>query len=284
MNSGPLGVEGVVEIQHVGGDPVRQRRITGRGALRSAHDAAVRDPSPGSRAWIPPGPGRTGWRSPRWCNRASQQGSGPPGVPRLRVLDRTPHAANVARAPLIEKPPVTTRSSLLDGKEFCYTDYMAANAHSYDDRTSFETHLARLRAPHRRRGHTRRRAAREHPVPARSSRPRHRRAEEPAARIVREQCRLLGGEPQARVLGTHDRLRVTDAVRNGIACHALDFDDTHVPTILHPTTPLYAAGTALAEWRGSRGSICWPRTPSGTSWPLAQATRCTPSTTTWAGT
>ena len=53
MNSGPVGVEGVVEIQHVGGDPVRQRRITGRGALRSAHDAAVRDPSPGSRARIP---------------------------------------------------------------------------------------------------------------------------------------------------------------------------------------------------------------------------------------
>ena len=79
-------------------------------------------------------------------------------------------------------------------------------------------------------------------------------AEEPAARIAREQCRLLGGEPQARVLGTGHRLRVTDAALvNGIACHALDFDDTHVPTILHPTTPLYAAGMALAEWRGSRG-------------------------------
>ena len=56
------------------------------------------------------------------------------------------------------------------------------------------------------------------------------------------------------MLGTGHRLRVTDAALvNGIACHALDFDDTHVPTILHPTTPLYAAGTALAEWRGSRG-------------------------------
>ena len=55
-------------------------------------------------------------------------------------------------------------------------------------------------------------------------------------------------------LGTFHRLRVTDAAFvNGIACHALDFDDTHVPTILHPTTPLYAAGAALAEWRGSRG-------------------------------
>lgn len=79
-------------------------------------------------------------------------------------------------------------------------------------------------------------------------------ATEPAARIVRAQALMLGGQPQARALGSVDRLRLTDAaLANGIACHALDFDDTHVPTILHPTTPLYAAGTALAEWRGSRG-------------------------------
>jgi 2-methylcitrate dehydratase PrpD len=79
-------------------------------------------------------------------------------------------------------------------------------------------------------------------------------AAEPAASIALAQCRLLGGDPQARILGTRHRLRVTDAAFvNGISCHALDFDDTHVPTILHPSTPLYAAGTALAEWRGSRG-------------------------------
>jgi 2-methylcitrate dehydratase PrpD len=79
-------------------------------------------------------------------------------------------------------------------------------------------------------------------------------AAEPAALIAREQCGLLGGQPQARVLGTPHRLRVTDAALvNGIACHSLDFDDTHSPTILHATTPLYAAGTALAELRGSRG-------------------------------
>jgi 2-methylcitrate dehydratase PrpD len=79
-------------------------------------------------------------------------------------------------------------------------------------------------------------------------------AGEPAARIARQQCLMLGGNGQALALGTTQRLRVTDAALvNGIACHALDFDDTHVPTILHPTTPLYAAGTALAEHRGSRG-------------------------------
>ena len=64
-------------------------------------------------------------------------------------------------------------------------------------------------------------------------------AQEPAARIAREQCLALGGDPQAMALGTSHRLRVTDtALVNGIACHALDFDDTHVPTILHPTKPL----------------------------------------------
>ena len=75
-------------------------------------------------------------------------------------------------------------------------------------------------------------------------------AEEPAAAIVRRQCEALGSAPQARVMGTDTRLRVTDAALvNAIAAHAHDFDDTHVPTILHPTSPLYASGLALAEWR-----------------------------------
>jgi 2-methylcitrate dehydratase PrpD len=75
-------------------------------------------------------------------------------------------------------------------------------------------------------------------------------AEEPAAAIARRQCLTLGGEPQARALGTGQRLRVTDAALvNAVAAHAHDFDDTHVPTILHPTSPLYASGLALAEWR-----------------------------------
>src|ERR1700754_892504 len=51
-------------------------------------------------------------------------------------------------------------------------------------------------------------------------------AAEPAATIARTQCDLLGGDPQAMVLGTPHRLRVTDAALvNGISCHALDFDD-----------------------------------------------------------
>jgi 2-methylcitrate dehydratase PrpD len=79
-------------------------------------------------------------------------------------------------------------------------------------------------------------------------------AHEEAPSIVGRQLALLGGNPQAAVLGTGSRLRVTDAALvNGIAAHVFDFDDTHIPTILHPTTPMYAAGLALAEWRGRPG-------------------------------
>jgi len=79
-------------------------------------------------------------------------------------------------------------------------------------------------------------------------------SQEPAVAIARRQAQVLGGEGQAHALGTGMKLRVTDAALvNGIAAHAFDFDDTHIPTILHPTTPLYAAGAAVAQWRGSSG-------------------------------
>ncbi len=80
-------------------------------------------------------------------------------------------------------------------------------------------------------------------------------AHEAAPSIVSRQLQLLGGDPQVTVYGTSTRLRATDAALvNGISAHVFDFDDTHIPTILHPTTPLYAAGLALAEWRGLSGA------------------------------
>src|SRR5204862_7304057 len=35
--------------------------------------------------------------------------------------------------------------------------------------------------------------------------------------------------------------------------HILDYDDTHLPTILHPSGPLVNAAIPLAEWLGSSG-------------------------------
>jgi 2-methylcitrate dehydratase PrpD len=110
-------------------------------------------------------------------------------------------------------------------------------------------------------------------------------AQEPAVAIARAQFSALGGEPQTRSLGTDVRLRVTDAAMvNGIAAHAFDFHDTHVPTILHPTTPLYSAGLGLAEWRDRPGKKWSPPMPSATRSEPASAWRCTPSTTRRAGT
>ena len=78
--------------------------------------------------------------------------------------------------------------------------------------------------------------------------------DEPTVTIPRSLYAGWGGDPQAAVLGTALRLRMTDAAEvNAIAAHALDYDDTHAPTILHGTTPVYGAALALAEWRGRSG-------------------------------
>jgi 2-methylcitrate dehydratase PrpD len=40
---------------------------------------------------------------------------------------------------------------------------------------------------------------------------------------------------------------------NAVASNMLDFDDTHLPTIIHPTAPVAFAALALAEWRRLSG-------------------------------
>ena len=58
--------------------------------------------------------------------------------------------------------------------------------------------------------------------------------------------RALGGSGDAVVLGMNTRLAVRDAVMiNGILMHGLDYDDTHVPGVLHPTVSLLP--TVLAQ-------------------------------------
>lgn len=43
------------------------------------------------------------------------------------------------------------------------------------------------------------------------------------------------------------------ALINGFTAHFDDFDDTHLPTIVHPSAPVYPAALAVAEWRGASG-------------------------------
>ena len=66
--------------------------------------------------------------------------------------------------------------------------------------------------------------------------------------------RELGGTPQAGVPGLDLRTSVPNAARLlGVMSHLLDFDDTHIPTILHPSGPTLAAALPLAEHREASG-------------------------------
>lgn len=62
------------------------------------------------------------------------------------------------------------------------------------------------------------------------------------------------GPATATVLGRRDRLDALHAaLLNGITSHVLDYDDTHLRTILHPAGPVASALMALAETRPMSG-------------------------------
>src|SRR5262245_20799500 len=60
----------------------------------------------------------------------------------------------------------------------------------------------------------------------------------------------FSGPAEASVLGRSERLDCLHAaLLNGISSHVFDFDDTHHPTLIHPSGPVMAAALALAEKR-----------------------------------
>jgi 2-methylcitrate dehydratase PrpD len=69
--------------------------------------------------------------------------------------------------------------------------------------------------------------------------------------------RALGpfsGPQQASLLGRRERLDILHAALiNGISSHVLDFDDTHLKTVIHPAGPVASALLALAETRPTSG-------------------------------
>jgi 2-methylcitrate dehydratase PrpD len=57
-----------------------------------------------------------------------------------------------------------------------------------------------------------------------------------------------GGRPQARAIGLAERVPAAQAaLLNGVLAHSLDYDDTHLPSILHPSAPVVPAALAAAE-------------------------------------
>ncbi len=58
----------------------------------------------------------------------------------------------------------------------------------------------------------------------------------------------FAGPPQARILGRSERTDISHAALiNGMSGHVLDFDDTHLRTLLHPGVAIFPALLALAE-------------------------------------
>ncbi|MCR6485084.1 MmgE/PrpD family protein [Amycolatopsis sp. OK19-0408] len=79
-------------------------------------------------------------------------------------------------------------------------------------------------------------------------------AEKPAA-AVGALVREWGGAGRATAIGTGDRLpEPSAALVNGTLAHSLDFDDTHLPSVLHPSASVVPAALAVAESRGATGA------------------------------
>lgn len=78
-------------------------------------------------------------------------------------------------------------------------------------------------------------------------------AAEPAARIVQDYIREMGGAPLCSIVGGGFRTDPPSAAfANGVAAHVLDYEPMwHPPT--HPSSPVLPMALALAEWRGRNG-------------------------------
>jgi 2-methylcitrate dehydratase PrpD len=80
-------------------------------------------------------------------------------------------------------------------------------------------------------------------------------AAEPLAGALAAVIGAGGGEPQATVVGRPLRTSALLAcLANGAQSHALDFDDTHLPSIVHGSAPVAPVVLALGEWRHATGA------------------------------
>ena len=71
---------------------------------------------------------------------------------------------------------------------------------------------------------------------------------------VRAVATAWGGSPQAAAIGVAQRLPAhAAALVNGTLAHSLDFDDTHLPSILHPSACIVPAVLAAGEASGASG-------------------------------
>ncbi|QIN78529.1 MmgE/PrpD family protein [Rubrobacter marinus] len=73
------------------------------------------------------------------------------------------------------------------------------------------------------------------------------------ARVIREVVEGWGGKGRAGAVGGGRYPAASAALLNGTLAHALDFDDTHLPSVLHPSAAVVPAALAAAEAAGASG-------------------------------
>lgn len=79
-------------------------------------------------------------------------------------------------------------------------------------------------------------------------------SDQPLSRILVKTAKEFDGKPQATVLGKGLKTNVMNAAFiNGAMAHALDYDDTHVGSMMHPSAPVIPAVLAVAEWKRLSG-------------------------------
>lgn len=77
----------------------------------------------------------------------------------------------------------------------------------------------------------------------------------PAAAAVRALVGEWAGTPQSTMFGHQSRIPAANAALwNGTLAHALDFDDTQLPSVLHPSASVVPAALAAAEANGADGA------------------------------
>ena len=74
----------------------------------------------------------------------------------------------------------------------------------------------------------------------------------PAVECAASALRTMSRSGWIKVPGRTDRWNPLDAAMlTGIAIHLEDFDDTHLPTVLHPAAPIIPAALITAQWCGA---------------------------------
>lgn len=74
------------------------------------------------------------------------------------------------------------------------------------------------------------------------------------SRGARQWARDQGGTPQANAVGLERALpAAVAAFVNGVLAHSLDYDDTHLPSVLHPSASVVPAVLAAAQAKGATG-------------------------------